>query len=263
MNYMPPGKYPKDTKFNINELYPEIFKDISLVELSQKLSYKDFCTLLDSGFFLFSSRYQDNYGAGLVMLLSAIENLSGSRSSLEDILCSKEFERTIKKLPQDKTIRELMKETIAKHKDQVGTAQSIYKFYKENLTKKQKKQLISGLTYAQYQSINKSEAGELFTVNTPVRPPQETEEEIDIALIKVLKSFIYDIRNSFVHRANYFPFPDKKTLREQGLVRKIRSEGEKPKEEWHIEISFQDLHKMTKEAFIKFWINKNKVTKEI
>src|SRR3989344_2534824 len=94
MKYIPHGKYPKNQRsFNLIKMMPGLFKGIDFGNFVSTLGYERFDDCHDGITFLFSSKYQDNDGAKLVMMLSAIERSNGTWKPLETILKAKDFKK--------------------------------------------------------------------------------------------------------------------------------------------------------------------------
>ncbi len=241
--YFPPAEYPEG--MNIILMYPEIFNKKGFRELIDLLGER-FWDLDLSGMFLFASLQQANYGASLVMLLSAIERSSTKcpYNTLEQWLSRSEFIEKMNKLRGDET-GIYLKNEIKEYNSRYGSFNAVSTFYLENTTEEEKITLINSVVETPYKF---SISGDM-RLYTPV--PSPYIYEYDKALKNILRKVIYDIRNTFVHRAGYIPFPD-------GIFNKFpvsykNWEGIHLRSEWRIKLKFETLHNITRSAFIRYW----------
>lgn len=253
MRYVPHGDYPKDQRaFNVIKMCPELFKEIDFADFVKVLGLRahDF---FDSETFLFSSQYQSNYGAKLVMLLSSVERVNGRWYSLEDILRSRSFKAKFKAAKTVEEALRILDEEIENYLETFGSLRSVVGFYQKYLDEHQKRVLVNGITLSHVYKKTKLEGGALYTPKHKVSKLIKDLEELDKELADRLKHIIYDIRNSFVHRAIYSPFPDKEYLKKSRLFHYERVKNNEPVDSWVIVIGFEKLHEITLSAFVKYW----------
>lgn len=253
--YVPHADYPKNQEpFNIIKMLPELFKGIDFNDFIKILGGDRFIDFDHAEFFLYASQYQSNYGAKLVMLLSAVERSNGTWKPLESVLKGKEFKKKLQACEDGKEAGKLLEKEIETYLDNFGSTRSVVKFYQDNLTLEQKQVLINGIYLRNKYKKQTIQNGKLFI---PVREPQkEFADEmtrLNYELAVRLKNVVYNIRSGFVHQASYIPFPDKKYIKEKIYFRFERYEEREPKEEWHISLPFETLHELTRSAFINFW----------
>lgn len=254
MYYVPHGDYPKGQgTFNVLKMFPELFKDINFQDFSFAIGRR-FIDFISAGMFLYASQYQSNYGAKLVMLLSAVERTNGTWKSLETVLKRKETRKQLKACKNGVEATKLLDTEIETYLNNFGSTRSVVKFYQDNLTPEQKQRLINGINYSHTYKKQAFKNGILFT---PVRLPRKAfdnkEDELNDELARRLKQVVYSIRNNFVHNASYIPFPDKKYISDRRLFFYEYFVGNEPKEQWIITLPFETLHELTLLAFIEYW----------
>ncbi|MFH0772703.1 MAG: hypothetical protein V1922_00095 [bacterium] len=251
MSYIPHGKYPKTQKgFNVISMMPGLFKNIDFKDFVLTLG-SDRANDCFSGIqFLYSSKYQENDGSKLIMMLSAIERSCGKWKSLDVLLRSKDFRRKIIMTKDGNEACTLLNDKIEEYLNNYGSNRLIVKFFRENLTNRSKMIFTGGIrrkfTYSKQRIAN----------GTLLKPVYiQKSETIDEELGRVLKSFIYYIRNGFVHKASYIIIPNKKDI-------KIRKSYEfdvyidgLPKEHWISVIPFEVLNSLFCKAFVRYWRN--------
>lgn len=254
---MPPGDYPKDMSgFNIATPYPELFDEIDFGKFALALG-SDFYTYIDSATFLLASKYQKGYGSKLVMLLSSIESLSGDKyTPLEGVLRSSSFKKEMLKCTDSLKSWNTLQSKLSQHNSEHGSIRKIYLFYKNNLNFDQKTRIIRGMRrIRKYNKTKTKNGGFLFT---PEHVPMEnisamSKDQIDVLLGSRVRHVIYDIRNRFVHQADYQPFPDKKHLTKRKVFIYARVRKGLPIDEWIITIPFENIYEITRLAFVAYW----------
>ncbi|OGY24372.1 MAG: hypothetical protein A2Y57_03405 [Candidatus Woykebacteria bacterium RBG_13_40_7b] len=252
---IPHGDYPRGKEpFNVIKMLPELFSGIDFKGFANTIGVRRFGDFLSSQLFLCTSQYQSNYGAKLVMLLSAIERANGTWKPLELVLRGREFRRRFRACKDAKEAEALLDSEIDTYTESFGSIRKILSFYRENLTKEQKQKLVYGIGYGH---TYEKKAGKDLTIFTPVRLPSkkfDTEtEELDYELARRLKYVVYDFRNGFVHNASYLPFPDRKYIEKRRLFTYDRFEGEEIKDQWVITMTFETFHELTRLAFVEYW----------
>lgn len=253
MKYVPHGNYPKDQRsFNVIKMCPDLFKEIEFGDFVKVLRLRahDF---FDSETFLFSSQYQSNYGAKLVMLLSAVERVNGRWHSLEDTFRSRSFKTKFKAAQTVEEALRILDEEIENYLETFGSLRSMVGFYQKYLDEHQKRVLVNGIKLSHVYKKTKLVDGTLYTPEHKVNKLITDLKELDKELADRFKHIIYDIRNSFVHRAIYSPFPDKEYLKKSHLFRYERYQNKEPVDSWVIVIGFEKLHEITLSAFVKYW----------
>lgn len=255
MKYIPYGNYPKNQKsFNYIKMLPQLFKGLDFKNFIETLGGRAY-DCMDSILFLYSSRYQENDGAKLVMLLSAIERTNGRWKSLESTLQSRDFIDKMSRSLTGKEAAEILKNEIDDYLDNFGSNRSVVRFFQENLTKKQKIILICGINLSFTYKKRQVKNGIVFTPDykTNKNFTLDTETNINKELGKRLRNVIYDIRNNFVHGAKYIVLPDKKYIKKQILFRYETYQDGYPKEHWIIILPFETLHGLARSALAKHW----------
>jgi len=261
--YIPHGDYPKEHgAFNVIKMLPELFRKVELRDFTLTIGKRsgDF---LSAQFFLYSSQYQSNYGAKLVMLLSAIERSNGTWKPLESVLRSNHLKKKIQDSKNGQDAFKVLDKEIEKYLDSFGSTRSVVSFFKDNLTLKQKQRLVRGISYAFVYKKQTIKNGTLYTPTTiKDREFNSETKRANYELGRRLKNVIYNMRSNFVHQASYSPFPDKKYLEDKKLFSYERFEGGEPKEQWIITISFESLYELTCSAFVKYWLREYKKLKK-
>lgn len=254
--YIPHGNYPQNNEgFNTIKALPNLFRNIEFRDfaLTLKKRFNDFSA---SELFLYSSQYQQNYGAKLVMLISAIERVNGRWRSLDAVLKSKEFKKEIVQANNGEVAFKILDEKIKDYLNSFGSTRSVIDFYTKNLTKAEKLRIINGIHHTSNYRKEKPN-NEFFEImyipENPKRVELNSIEEINKELAKRLKRVVYDIRNLFVHNAYYLPLPDKRYLKEHIAFQFDEYEDGGPKSLWTITMPFETLHKLTKNAFCRYW----------
>lgn len=247
--YIPPAKYPKS--INIIKMYPELFTEENFKEFAltpdSKGRFRDF---YDSAIFLYVAPQEKNYGSKLIMLLSSIErSIVGRGKTFQDFIKSEDIRRKLLRIDNVKELRERLDNICEEYNKEAGSIRPLVNFFKNYLTEKEKLSLINGIKKIHSFKIEKTKDKIKCIPITEEEEIVPNRHSLDKALTKVVKGVIYDIRNYFVHRASYFPFPDRNTK----TLRRIITEGKIPKEEWLISIRFEDLYKIVRNAFIKYW----------
>lgn len=262
--YIPHGNYPKSNKFNSIEMSKKLFNKVDFQDFVMTIGGERANDFFASQIFLYASQFQENYGSKLVMLLSAVEKTNGRWKSLESILRSKKFKKKFSSSDSlDEAYKKLDSE-IEDYLDSFGSIRSVVKFYTDNLTTTEKRELVSGILYARSYKRKKTSQGLLLTP-VQIQDKKELEPEdlkrINYKLSKRLKEVVYTIRNAFVHKAHYTPFPDKKFMKNQKYFQFTVGKNGLPHKEWLISLRFERLHKLTNNAFDRFWLNEYKVAK--
>lgn len=247
--YIPPAKYPK--AINIIKMYPELFAEENFKEFVITLNAKGrFSDFFDSAIFLYVAPQEKNYGSKLIMLLSSIERSIGSSGvRFQDFIKSKDMRRKLLRIDNDKKLRERLDNICGEYNKKAGSIRPLVNFFKNYLTEKEKTSLIKGIKKIRSFNIKKTKDKKTFIAIPKEEEIVPNKHSLDKVLTKVVKGVIYDIRNYFVHRASYFPFPDKNT----GPLSRIIPSEKIPKEEWLISMRFEDLYKIVRSAFIKYW----------
>ncbi|MBU3941451.1 MAG: hypothetical protein KKF74_00900 [Nanoarchaeota archaeon] len=262
--YIPHAKYPKSHKeFNVIKMNPGLFSKIDLKDFTITLSSRviDFFA---SQTFLYSSKFQENYGSKLVMLLSAVERSNGQWTSLESILKSQKFRSAIKLCATGEKAFSLIDETVEEYLDNFGSIRSVVNFYTKNLTFLEKKLFISGVLYLQTYKRKKIKDGLMLTpvsVQDPKEFEKDDEKRINYKLSKRLKEVIYSIRNYFVHNAEYIPYPDQKYIDGRKYFRFTTYKNGLPYKDWLIGLPFEQFYKITNKAFERFWLREYEKSK--
>ncbi len=249
MKYIPHGKYPKDQKrFNLIKMIPGLFKGIDFADFSLTLGHERFIDCWDGITFLFSSKYQENDGAKLVMMLSAIERSNGVWKPLETILKGKNFKLEMSKYKTGKEACDFLGKNIDEYLDNFGSTRSLVSFFKENLTDRDKRIFTGGIRRLFTYKKQKIKDGILLTPTY-----EQKQETTDEELGRLLKSFVYNIRGGFVHQANYIIIPNKKYLKERKVFELDIQEEGLSKEHWITILPFEKLHGLFCRAFIRYW----------
>lgn len=248
MKYIPHGNY-KDKKWtNVITMMPGLFKGIDFRDFALTLGSFRANDCFDGITFLFSSKHQENDGAKIVMMLSAIERTGGEWKPLETVLAEKDFKAQIKKSKNGQEALKIIENTVENYLENFGSMRSIVNFFKSNLNEKEKRILTGGIRRS---FTYKKQKGEDFTLFQPEY--SQKQEDVDQELGRLLKSFIYNIRNEFAHNANYIILPNKKFLKDRKIFELDVYKGGEPKEHWVTILSFETLHKLFCSAFMKFW----------
>lgn len=255
--YIPHGNYPPDAAgFNSTKHLPELFKDIDFRKFALLLSRKGlFWDFTSSEMFLYSSLYQENYGAKLIMLLSAVERVSGKWEPIENILRSSIFKNKMHRCSNVQEAYSFMVSEIEKYIEDFGSFRKIIRFYADNLSKTDKELIVNGIKMVSYfKKYDSKEYGVVYKTE-PIEAVPISDDNLDMELSIRLKQVIYHFRNCFVHKAEYIPYPDDKSTKDNPFLGFVRYESNIPKEEWAIFLKFEALHEITRKAFINYWIN--------
>ncbi len=251
--YIPPARYPKGA--NSIKMYPELFSDIDIRDFALSLG-KRFWDFIESSMFLYASPQEKNYGSKLIMLLSAIERtIAKGGVRFQEFLRSAQVREQLVNVDSDKELRKRLDNLCKEYNQKFGSMLPLTNFFQSYLTKREKISLVKGIKKIYTFTRRKVKGGEIFTPKFQQERITLTGSGLNKALTKVVKGIIYNIRNNFIHRASYFPFPDYPDNKnaEKRLLRYTKWKKGRPKEEWLILISFESLHKITRNAFVRYW----------
>ena len=250
MKSIPHGKYPKNQKgFNLIKMMPELFRGIDFGDFSLTLGHKRLIDCWDGITFLFSSKYQENDGAKLVMMLSAIERSNNSAwKPLETVLKGKNFKLEMSEYKTGTEAYDFLNKSIEEYLDNFGSTRSLVGFFKDNLTERDKRIFTGGIRRSFTYTKQQIKDGILLTPTYG-----QKQETIDEELGRLLKSFIYNIRSGFVHKANYIIIPNKKYLKKRTVFELDTYDEGLPKEHWITILPFEKLHGLFCRAFIRYW----------
>jgi hypothetical protein len=248
MTYFPHGKYPAQKTFNVIDMMPGIFR---------KIKFEDFCTTIgdkrmndcfDGIIFLYSSKYQENDGAKLVMMFSAIERSCGKWQPLEIFLNNKDLKKQLVESSSGKVAYDLLEKNIERYLDKYGSTRSIVKFFRDNLSTKEKMIFTGAIRRSFVYRKKTTTMGSLYSPDY-----QQKQESINKELGRLIKNFIYHIRNGFVHNADYFIIPNEEYIKSKKILHMDIFEKGLPKEHWVTVLSFEKLHELFCNAFTRFW----------
>lgn len=257
--HIPVGNYPDNKHLSICEMYPDFFESGRTLEsVCRKLGNIKYEHLSRSGEFLYASLYQKNSGAAIVMLLSAVESLYNKNESLLNLLSSNGFKTKFLSCSDVTSAFSFLMHEIEKHNQSGGTRKAIVSFYKDYITFGNKQILVCGLDLAgSYTKISNIGGLEIYDTEQPTPIDIGDDECVNEKLSSIISKFVYDVRNAFVHRATYFKFPTNKLLNDKKYISKTTfSTKGKPMDEWFITLSFERFHEITRQGFIKFWLER-------
>lgn len=261
-SYIPKAKYPEGLKsFNIIKMYPELFKTMTLEDFVKRLGSKRFWDFNEAGFFLFASKYQENDGAKLVMILSSIERIMGEWRSLDNELRRRDFRSSIEKSRSGEDSWRLIENALNSYNKNFGSANRVVSFYQEYLSNLDKLRLAKSIKCVHKYKKEKIKNRILLKPIYKKTGMLNTDKKVNIALSSLLRNLIYHIRSKFVHEASYVPFPNKKFLLEKKMFLYNRFVNDYPKDQWVITLSFENFHSITRNAFINFW--KQELSKDV
>lgn len=249
---IPHGEYPTDKYgFNVIKMMPELFESIDFKRFVSVVGSTRFNDFLASLIFLHSAQFQKNHGAKLIMSLSGIERLYGDWNSLNSFLLSSDFKTKMQKANDGKKAYSLLEKGIKSYFTKYGSSKRVLSFYLENLDESQKITLVNGI---QYVATYRKEKGEYMTYFIPEHNSKEEEKSLDEKLETRIKQVVYNMRNDFVHNAEYFPFPEKLDEPGKDRMKYLMRDGRNPKKDWVITIPFEVFHKITHSAYKNYWI---------
>lgn len=259
--FVPYADFPEGHKLNSIQIFPELFKKVDFRDFSTALiPHSRFWDFAASELFLHAAPFQNNSMTSLIMLLSAIERaVAADHKPLDWHLTSKAFKAKAKAAKSGEEAYKLLEKEVAAHSRVYGSRSSIVKFYTDNLSDKQKLQLINGITFAHKFKKRRRSSDTIVTLYTPVREPQpilraDDTKALNKELSRRIKAVIYNIRNGFVHKAVSNPFGNEEYLKQNVVYHhETIVEGE-PKEAWVITMTFDRLYELTLAAFQKFWL---------